>query len=93
MQGTGGIRKLRWALEGRGKSGGARIIYFYYDLNMPLYLLACYPKNKKISLTDAEKAQLKNVVKELVKTRHGQNVQSSVKGENNHEKISRRRDT
>lgn len=31
MQGTGGLRKLRWRLEGRGKRGGARVIYFYYD--------------------------------------------------------------
>ena len=39
IQGTGGIRKLRWALEGRGKRGGSRIIYFYHDREMPLFAL------------------------------------------------------
>lgn len=39
IQGTGGVRKLRWALEGRGKSGGARVIYFYHDAGMPIFAL------------------------------------------------------
>ena len=39
MEGTGGIRKVRWAREGKGKSGGVRVIYFYYNAGMPLYLL------------------------------------------------------
>lgn len=74
MQGTGGIRKLRWALEGRGKQGGARIIYFFYDLNMPLYLLAAYPKSKKIDLTDAEKNGMRQFVKGLVRTQYGEKL-------------------
>ncbi len=40
VPGTGGVRKLRWGLEGRGKRGGARVIYFFHDKDMPLYLLA-----------------------------------------------------
>ena len=39
IPGTGGVRKLRWGLEGRGKRGGARVIYFFHDMDMPLYLL------------------------------------------------------
>src|SRR5436309_20337 len=35
IPGTGGVRKLRWALEGRGKRGGARIIHFFRDTRMP----------------------------------------------------------
>jgi mRNA-degrading endonuclease RelE of RelBE toxin-antitoxin system len=38
MQGTGGIRKLRWSAQGRGKSGGVRIIYYYHNETMPLFL-------------------------------------------------------
>ena len=39
MSGTGGIRKLRWARAGMGKSGGVRVIYYYHDEHLPLYLL------------------------------------------------------
>ncbi|MDR3418073.1 MAG: hypothetical protein P4L83_18010 [Nevskia sp.] len=37
IPGTGGVRKLRWALEGRGKRGGARVIYFYHNASLPLF--------------------------------------------------------
>jgi mRNA-degrading endonuclease RelE of RelBE toxin-antitoxin system len=37
--GSGGLRKVRFAMEGRGKSGGARVIYFFYSDNAPLYLI------------------------------------------------------
>jgi hypothetical protein len=37
IPGSGGVRKLRWGLEGRGKRGGARVIYYYHDMEMPLY--------------------------------------------------------
>lgn len=40
IAGTGGIRKLRWAREGMGKSGGVRVIYYYHDERIPLYLLS-----------------------------------------------------
>ncbi len=39
IEGTGGIRKLRWARQGMGKSSGVRAIYYYYNERMPLYLL------------------------------------------------------
>lgn len=67
MQGTGGIRKMRWALRGRGKSGGVRILYFYHDLNMPVYLLAAYSKSQKENITGEEKKQLRQLSKALVK--------------------------
>ncbi len=52
---TGGIRKLRFAASGRGKRGGARIIYYYLDGDMPLYALLAYPKNAKVDLSPDEK--------------------------------------
>ena len=39
IEGTGGVRKLRWARDGRGKSGGVRVIYYFHSEAMPLYLL------------------------------------------------------
>jgi hypothetical protein len=36
---TGGVRKVRWRRRGMGKRGGVRVIYFYHDLLMPLFLL------------------------------------------------------
>ncbi|MGQ9820210.1 MAG: type II toxin-antitoxin system RelE/ParE family toxin [Candidatus Kapaibacteriales bacterium] len=67
IQGTGGIRKLRWASKSRGKSGGLRVIYFYYNETIPLFLLTIFGKNEKINLTKAERNELSKLVKELVK--------------------------
>jgi hypothetical protein len=47
IPGSGGVRKLRWGLEGRGKRGGARVIYFFHDTEMPLLLLKAYAKNEQ----------------------------------------------
>lgn len=54
IPGAGGVRKLRWGLEGRGKRGGARVIYFYHDMEMPLYLLTAYAKNEREDLDQLE---------------------------------------
>ena len=66
MQGTGGIRKLRWARQGGGKSGGIRVIYYFHSEIMPLYLLAAFGKNEKANLSSEEKHQLARAAKELV---------------------------
>ena len=66
MQGTGGIRKLRWARQGGGKSGGIRVIYYFHNESMPLYLLAAFGKNEKANLSAEEKQLLAKAVKELV---------------------------
>jgi len=67
IQGTGGVRKLRWARNDKGKSGGVRIIYFFHDDQMPLYLLALFGKNEKANISMEEKHILSKLVKELVK--------------------------
>ncbi len=65
---NGRSKKLRWASKGRGKSGGSRVIYFYYNETIPLFLLAIFGKNEKINLSKAERNKLAKLVKELVKS-------------------------
>jgi hypothetical protein len=69
MRGTGGIRKLRWARAGMGKSGGVRVIYYYHDEHMPLYLLTMFGKGTKDNLTQAEQNALRRLVRTLIATR------------------------
>jgi hypothetical protein len=45
VPGSGGVRKLRWAMPGRGKRGGMRVIYFLRLRNQEIWLLTLYPKN------------------------------------------------
>ena len=59
IQATGGLRKVRVAAKGKGKRGGARVIYYYYDNFNRFYLLTIYAKNEVTDLTSDEKHQLK----------------------------------
>lgn len=67
LQGTGGIRKLRWAREGSGKSGGVRVIYYFHSEHMPLYVLTVFGKGEKANLSKAERNELASLVKLLVR--------------------------
>ena len=55
IPGTGGVRKLRWGGAGRGRRGGARLVYFYHRSDCPLYLLLAYAKSQASDLTPDEK--------------------------------------
>lgn len=68
MEGTGGIRKLRWGRGNRGKSGGVRVIYYYHDERIPLYLLTLFGKNERANLNKAERNDLAKLVDVLVAT-------------------------
>ncbi len=65
IQGTNGVRKIRWARGNRGKSAGVRVIYYYHSEIMPLYLLAVFGKNEKANISMEEKHSLSSMVKEL----------------------------
>jgi hypothetical protein len=72
MPGTGGLRKMRWSMPGRGKRGGARVIYYYHDGSFPLMILAGYAKSERADLTPSERAAMRAVVeafKELARNR------------------------
>ncbi|WP_418515052.1 type II toxin-antitoxin system RelE/ParE family toxin [Delftia sp. PS-11] len=66
MEGTGGVRKLRWSRGSQGKSGGVRVIYYFHDARMPLYLLTLFAKGDKANLTKAERNELSGLVDILV---------------------------
>ena len=59
---TGGVRDIRWALAGKGKQGGARVIYYHHSERLALFLLAAYPKNEKANLSRAERNAMKRLV-------------------------------
>ena len=65
IRGGGGIRKMRFAAQGRGKSGGVRVIYYWMREAAQMYMLAIYPKSAKDDLSDEETAILRQLVKEL----------------------------
>jgi len=65
IQGTGGIRKLRWGRSGRGKSGGVRVIYYFHSELLPLYLLTVFGKGEKADLSKAERNELAKLVQVL----------------------------
>lgn len=53
--GTGGVRKLRFAAKGKGKSAGVRVIYYFHDRGMPIYALLLYGKSERADLTPGER--------------------------------------
>jgi len=67
MEGTGGVRKLRWCRGAQGKSGGVRVIYYVHSEAMPLYLLTLFAKNERANLSKAERNALADIVELLVK--------------------------
>ena len=73
MQGTGGIRKLRWSAQGKGKSGGVRVIYYYHNGTMPLFLLTAFGKGEKANLSKAERNELAKFTKLLLQHYGGSN--------------------
>ncbi len=72
MQGTGGLRKIRFSFEHRGKSGSARVVYVDFAVYEKIFLITAYPKNEKDNLSAAER----NAVKKLIEI-----LESQLKGE------------
>lgn len=59
IEGSGGARKVRVAREGKGKSGGYRVITYYTTANAPVYLLTVISKGRQANLAAAQKARIK----------------------------------
>lgn len=67
IEGTGGARKMRIRLEGRGKRGGGRVIYLDVFEQENLYLLFAYPKNVQENLTPDQKKAICRIIEEIRK--------------------------
>jgi hypothetical protein len=61
---SGGLRKLRWAVPGRGKRGGLRVIYFWDRPSETCFMLYAYPKNEQENLTTRQLRLLTRLVRE-----------------------------
>jgi len=64
IKGSGGLRKLRWELKNKGKSGGVRNIYYYFENKDTILMVFVYEKNKKDNLTQKEINILKQIIQE-----------------------------
>jgi hypothetical protein len=71
MPGTGGFRKMRWAdpRRGKGRRGGLRIIYFYFESEQQIWLMMLYGKNEATDLTPVQKKALKAALDAEVEAR------------------------
>ena len=68
IPGSGGVRKLRVGASGRGKRGGARVIYLFGGDAVPVFLLAVFAKNEKSDLSPAERNSLGKITAEMLRT-------------------------
>jgi hypothetical protein len=62
---TGGIRKIRWTRPGSGKRGGVRVIYFYHNMETPLYLLMVYSKSVREDWSAGQKERARDLVEAI----------------------------
>ena len=65
MRGTGGVRKMRFAFEQKGKSGSVRVIYVDFEVYEKIFLITAYPKNEKDNLSDSERNEIKQMIHAL----------------------------
>lgn len=68
---AGGLRKLRFADErrGKGKRGGLRVIYYWWDTGSQFWLFTIYDKDEVVDLTPAQRRELKEMIKKELKAR------------------------
>jgi len=74
MEGTGGVRKVRFAGEGQGKSGAYRVIYYFHDATIPLFALALFAKNEKVNLSMAERNELRTILPQIIRAYREGNI-------------------
>lgn len=65
IQGTGGLRKMRFAFEGKGKSGSVRVCYIDFVVYEQIYLITAYPKSEKDNLSKSERNSIAKIISTL----------------------------
>lgn len=66
IQGSGGLRKLRWAIPGhKGKSGGSRVLYVDFASFEKIYMITCFTKNMQVNLTDVQIKAIKSLIDQI----------------------------
>jgi hypothetical protein len=63
---TGGVRVVKWPAASQGKGGHVRVVYYFRDLNIPVYMLAIYERGERLNLTSADKRIIRALVEEVV---------------------------
>jgi mRNA-degrading endonuclease RelE of RelBE toxin-antitoxin system len=67
MRGTGGARKIRWSSnKNQGKRGGVRVVYYYHDEDLPVFLFTVYGKSVKENLSKTECNALQSIIKQII---------------------------
>jgi hypothetical protein len=69
IEGAGGARKVRWGRESKGKRGGVRVITYFYDESVPVFLLTMFAKNEASDLSPAGKNALREFAKDVKQSR------------------------
>jgi mRNA-degrading endonuclease RelE of RelBE toxin-antitoxin system len=64
IQESGGLRKVRWAVKGRGKRGGVRVIYYWIGAKDLVYMIYAYPKTKQTDLSPDQLKMLRTAVEQ-----------------------------
>lgn len=67
IRGSGGLRKIRWSIPGKGKSGGVRVIYYWIKAKEIILMLLVYSKNEQDDLTNEQLKILKSLVEKEFK--------------------------
>ena len=62
---TGGLRKLRWTAKGKGRRGGSRVIYYFHNMDVPLFLMAIFAKNTQADLSTRQRKALARQLRAL----------------------------
>jgi len=74
MQGTGGIRKFHWSSGNKGKSGGVRVIYYFHNESVALFLLTIFAKSEKANISKSDRNELAKFTDQLIKNYGASNV-------------------
>lgn len=71
IEGSGGLRKLRWAIPGKGKSGGIRVLYADFKTYGIILMVLAYPKSKMETISDTDKAVMKQLLGQFKRSLSG----------------------